>query len=158
MDNNSLYLAGMAERCVSISDIALDGNNVADVVTVVGGPVEVSVMALMITEAVSNNACQMGWVSDPTYDGAAGTNVTDIATSGVDIAQAAIGDFFYAELDATTPVKSVPGTALPLGGGATMILPEGGVDFTFSNANPTSGIGTLFMRYKSLAPGARIVG
>lgn len=152
MDDNSIYTGGVEERCIKVPGIALDGNNVADVVTISGGPVEMSVMALEITEAVSAHACAMGWVSDPT----SGTGPTDIATSTVDIASAAIGDIFYAEFDATTPVKSEPAGALPLGSGATMIVPVGGIDFTFANANPTSGIGTLYIRYKPLAPGARI--
>ena len=155
-DGNSIYIGGMEEMSIKVPGIALDGNNVADVVTVSGGPVEMSVMALEITEVVSAHNCLMGWISDPTADGPAGTNTTDIATSGVDIVSAAVGDIFYAEFDATTPVKSVPGGALPLGSGATMIVPVGGVDFTFTNATPTSGIGTLYIRYKPLAPGARI--
>lgn len=151
-EEDSIYTGGVAERCIKVPDIALDGNNVADVVTISGGPVQIIEMALEITEAVSAHACAMGWVSDPT----AGTGPTDIAVSGVDIISAAIGDIFYAEFDATTPVKSEPAGSLPVGTGLTMIVPVGGVDFTFANSNPTSGIGTLFIRYKPLAPGARI--
>ena len=156
MYENSIYVGGMEERCLKVPDIALDGNNDADVLIISGGPVQIIEMALEITEAVSAHNCAMGWISDPTADGPSGTNTTDIATSGVDIISAKVGDIFYAELDATTPVKSVPGGALPVGTGLTMIVPVGGVDFTFANATPTSGIGTLFIRYKPLAPGARV--
>ncbi len=156
MEENSIYVGGVEERCIKVPGIALDNNNVADVVTIFGGPVQIIEMALEITEAVSAHNCAMGWISDPTADGPSGTNTTNIAASGVDIVSAAIGDIFYAELDATTPIKSVPGGALPAGTGLTMIVPAGGVDFTFANATPTSGIGTLYIRYKPLAPGARI--
>lgn len=146
-----------APRVVSKAGIALDGDTIEDVFLVAGGPVLIVSMLLILTEAVSAHNTLMGWVSDPT----AGTGPTDIAAEGVDLVSAAIGDIFYAELDATTPVKAEPGTALPLAGAAGVcsgiVVPVGGIDFTFDNDTITSGIGTMHIRYLPLASGAAIV-
>jgi len=140
---------------INKTSVALTGNTVEDVFTVAGGPILVKFLAIEITTAVSNNACNVGFTADPTAG--AGTD-TVIAAQTTDIAEAAIGDWFYAELDGTTPIKSAIGTGLPQMGVGTdgIIVPIGGIDLELQNANPTTGACTAWMAYLPIDNASRV--
>ena len=141
-------------RCISVPSIALDGGSVADVLTVVEGPGLITCMVLEITES-PDAACTMAWEADPT---AGGSNVP-IGTA-LDINGFDVGDFVYAECDGTVLVHADvdAGTALARGsiGNNGIVVPIGGIDFIMQNADPTAGIGALFVYYYPLTSGARI--
>lgn len=143
------------ERVIIKPSIALDGGTIADLLTVSGGPVLITLMAMEITEAVSAHACTMAWESDPT----AGSNNVPIGTA-LDINGYGVGDFVYAECDGTALIYADvdAGTALAQGavGRGGIVVPIGGIDMVMANSDPTSGIGTMFVRYKPLNVGAKI--
>jgi hypothetical protein len=81
----------------------------------------------------------------------------------VDIANAALGDFFWDELDGTNIVKATTSTGLAFNGyqrrdanGVGCILTPGGIDIVLS-ATPATGKGTLCVGYKPLVYKAVIV-
>jgi hypothetical protein len=145
-----------AERCIVAEGVDLTSGDVDDIFTVVGGPVLCIGLFVEITTAVSNNACNINFESDPTT-GAANTDIT--AGGAPDIALAAIGDWFSMDGDsADVMLKHANGTSLPMitdnNGG--IVIPEGGVDMKLSAATPTTGIGNVYMRYKPLTSAARV--
>ena len=165
INNNTIMamlktIAQHAQRSCISTGVVLTGGDVVDVFTVTGGYVLLQGMTVVITTAVSNNAALIGFVHDPpaTY----GASTTDIATEtgSADLASAAIGDMFAADLDATAVVKYAHGTALaPHGkvhpGG--LVLPPGGIDITISTSNPTTGAGDAILLYTPLTANAYIV-
>ena len=152
-------MAQWAPRTAISEDLALTAGDQEDVFTVTGGYVLLKGMGVVITAAVSNNAALIGFVHDP--PAAYGASTTDIATEtgSADIAQAAIGDMFCAELDASAVVKYAHGTALGVFGAVNpggLILPPGGIDITLSSSNPTTGTGDAIVHYVPLTPNAYI--
>jgi hypothetical protein len=142
-------------KCVAAVDVALDGGSVADIFTISGGPVAITALIAVCTEAVSNHACAAKLVCDPT----AGIDTDMCAT--VDIDQLAIGSFLTIDgTIANAMVIAVPGTALPLGIGMDipLIVPVGTIDLNLANSTPTSGIATFYLRYQPLAVGAIVLG
>ncbi len=145
----------VGEGVISKAAIALDGGNIASLFTVVGGPVILIAMCMELTE-VLDAACTMAWEANPTV---AGSNVP-IGAASPDLSAFAVGDFIWSELDGTAliPVDVNGGAALAQGGfsGKTWIVPVGGIDLIMSNSNPTTGIGTMYIRYRPMAVGAYI--
>jgi len=165
INNNTLMamlktIAQHMPRSSVSTGIVLTGGDLADVFTVTGGYVLLKGMCVVITAAVSNNAALIGFVHDP--PAAYGASTTDIATEtgSADLASAAIGDMFSAELDATAVVKYAHGTALAVFGATNpggLVLPPGGIDITISTSNPTTGAGDAIVHYVPLTPNAYIV-
>ncbi len=135
--------------------VALDGGTVEDVFTVAGGPIMVTFLGVEVTEAVSNNPCNVGFTNDPTAGAGTDTPITSVA---LDIAQAAIGDWLYIENDASAMIKAALGTAVPQMGdsGVGVVVPIGGIDLELQNSNPSSGIGTVWMAYIPIDNNSRV--
>lgn len=143
------------ERLVSALNVPLDGGSVAGIFTIARGPIMPLALIMEIVEAVSANNCNAQLVANPLR----GID-TDICAV-VDIISAAIGDFFYIDgAIANAWIKAAPNTALPIGIGTDIpvIFPEGTIDLSLSNSNPTSGIANLYLRYRSLVDGVRVSG
>jgi hypothetical protein len=144
-----------ALQYIKSTSVALTGGTVEDVFTVTGGPILIKFLGAEITTAVSNNACNIGFTSDPTAG--AGTD-TALAATTTDIAQAAIGDWFYCENDGSTPIKGAIGTAVAyaevVNGG--MICNAGGIDVELQNSNPTTGACTVWLAYIPLDNDTRV--
>jgi len=164
---HSIFRHGASPMGVSRRDIALTRGRVSDALRVFDGPCVILSIHLEITEAVSNTACNMSWVlrSD---QGGGDRVIGDV----VDIANAAPGDLFYAELDGTNIVKATTGTGLVPGGfngyqhtltgavsvgGYGTIVTEGGIDLVLS-ATPAAGQGSLYVYYKPLIHNACLAG
>ena len=137
---------------VATATLALDGGSVEDVFTVSGGPVELLGLFTHVTEAVSNNACNFKWQSDPT-SGAANTDLcADLA-----IAQAAIGDVLYITgASGDAQVKAANASVVALSCATPAFLLPGGVDAILQNNDPTSGIATVYLTYRPLVAGAGV--
>ena len=153
-------LAAHMPRSAVSSSLALTGGDLEDVFTVTGGYILLQGMCVVVTAAVSNNAALIGFVHDP--PAAYGASTTDIATEtgSADLAQAAIGDMFSAELDATAVVKYAHGTALGVFGATNpggLVLPPGGIDITISTSNPSSGTGDAIVLYTPLTANDYVV-
>ena len=144
----------LGERVISNTAVALTGGTVADVFTIAGGPIEIINIWVDITTAVSANACAIHFESDPTV----GASNTDIAegTAGADITGLAVGSVVHLNGDSQDIMKiAANGTDLPMkenqNGG--IFCPIGGIDMDLANSDPTTGIATLWMRYKPLGRG-----
>ena len=91
----------------------------------------------------------MSWIFDSAKGG------TRIIGNTVDIANAALGDFYVAELDGSNLIRATTGTGLAHGffvkdsATAGTIVTEGGIDIVLSAAL-TTGKGTLWVYYKPL--------
>jgi len=149
-------LADAGVHTVVKTGLAIDGGSVVDVFTVSGGPVELLGLNMLITTAVSNNACAVYWLNDPTLATAGDTEMC----AGADIDSAAIGDVFsIIDADGTQAwVKNATGAAVGrmIEIGSQFILP-GGIDFIAANANPTTGAASVYLTYRPLAVGATVV-
>ena len=144
----------LGERVISNAAVALDGGDVEDVFTIAGGPIEIINIWVDITEAVSAHAALIHFESDPTV-GASNTQISE-GTAAPDIVSAALGDVFHLNGDSQDVMKKAAnGTDLPVkenqNGG--IFCPVGGIDMKLSASSPTSGIATLWMRYKPLGRG-----
>ena len=147
----------LGERVASNTAVALTGGTVADVFTIAGGPILILGLWVDITTAVSANACAIHFESDPTV----GASNTDIAegTAGADITGLAVGSVVHLNGDSQDIMKlAVNGTDLPMmenqNGG--IYCPVGGIDMDLANSDPTTGIATLWLRYKPLARGVTV--
>jgi len=139
-------------RVVLSSQMALDGNNIADVFTVAGGPVELIGLIMHITEAVSAHACAISWHNDVTV-GAADTPIC----GAIDINAFAIADDIYITGDGTdAAIKADAATQGTLMCATPAILFAGGIDYVAANANPTSGIADVYLIYRPLVAGATV--
>jgi hypothetical protein len=137
---------------VATASLALTGGSVADVFTVAGGPVLLLGLFTHITTAVSNNACNFKWQSDPT-SGAASTDLC----GNVEIAQAAIGDVFYITgASGTAQAKAANAAVVALSCSVPAFLLPGGVDAVLANSNPTTGAATVYLVYRPLAEEATV--
>ena len=133
-------------RTVLKSSLALDGGSVADVFAVANGPIELLGLISHLTEAVSANACNFKWESDPTV----GAGNADIC-GNVDINAAAIGDqLFITGTSADAMVKAANGTAVGRMCDNSAVVFPGGIDATLANADPTSGIADVYLTYRPL--------
>lgn len=148
------------DNVIHRSNLWLYNGRISDVFTVEGGPVVVTSMFMRITQAVTNTACNMAWVYDP----ADGSAVTSIGTA-LNIANYAVGDWVWSELDGTALVRiaagalvknvlDVPAWASNIGRG--LIIPEGGIDITLSAATLLAGKGELWMTYRPLMPSSSV--
>ena len=154
----TLYLDGIEQDLdtnnmrVATASLVLTGGSVADVFTVAGGPVLLLGLFTHITTAVSNNACNMQWESDPT-SGALSTDLCgDLA-----IAQAAIGDVFYITgASAAAQVKAANAGTVALGCTTPVFLLPGGVDAVLQNSDPTTGAAAVYLVYRPLVSGATV--
>lgn len=157
INNNSLMamVKTMAQRQMRVSiksSLALDGGSVADVFTITTGYVLIYAMVMFITEAVSNNACNMAWGIDAT------TGAADIPVgANVDIADTSIGSAIYAEGDATALVIADQATKPALACITPIFAPPGGIDVDLANSNPTTGIADFVIQYRPLTADAYIV-
>jgi len=140
-------------------------SSTSDVLRIFDGPCVILAMWLEITEAVEDVLCNMRWVVDSDQGG------DRIIGDDVNIQAAALGDFYFAELDGTAIVKATTSTGLIHDGfnayqqtltgavsvgGFGVIVPPGGIDIVLS-ATPATGKGTLYVYYKPLISGACIV-
>ena len=147
-------------------NIKLNKGRVSDVLRVFNGPCVILGMFLEITEAVANTACNLSWVLRSDVGG------YRVIGDTVNIQAAALGDFFWAELDGTNIIKATTSTGLVYRGynrfwytlatadtigGFGVIVPKGGIDFVLSVNNLASGKGSLYVVYKPLVAGACIV-
>jgi hypothetical protein len=149
-------LADWLPRTVKKTGLALDGGTVVDVFTIAGGPIALLGLNLLVTTAVSANACACYWLSDPTMAAYADTPLC----AGVDIISATIGTVFSI-LDADSSVAmvaNVDGTNVGrlLEIGSQCVMP-GGIDFVAANANPTTGIADVYLTYRPLGAGVTVV-
>ena len=148
---------GLREAPTKRVDIPLNKGKVSDALRVFNGPCRIYCMFMEITEAVPNTACNMSWILDSDQGGAR------VIGDTVDIAAAALGDFFVAELDGTNLVKATTSTGLIYGywyeESATngVIVPPGGIDIVLGTNNLTAGKGTLYVYYQPLENNACIV-
>jgi len=139
--------------CVSRASTALDGNNIEDVFTIAGGPIQLVGLFTHITEAVSADACAVKWQLDPSQATASSTDICDT----VDINAAAIGDVLYVTgASAANQVKAAAGTAIPLGCTVPAMLLPGGIDYVAANADPDSGIATVYLLYRPMGAGVTV--
>ena len=133
-------------RTIKASDVALDGGTVVDVFTVSGDAVEVVGLLLHLTEAVSADACNASWESDPTV-GAGQAPMCAV----VDIVSAAIGDHFYIPgLASAAMVKAANGTIVGNRCKEPQIVFPGGIDLVLANSAPSSGIADAYLIYRPL--------
>lgn len=157
INNNSLMamVKTMAQRQMRVSissSLALDGGSVADVFTITGGYVMIYSMVMFLTEAVSNNACNMAWGIDAT------TGAADIPIgANVDIADSSIGSAIYAEGDATALIIADQATSPALACITPIMGPPGGIDVDLANSDPTTGIADFIVQYRPLTADAYIV-
>ncbi len=144
----------------------LTKNRLSDVFRVFDGSVVLLAAFMEITTAVSNNANTMSWVFDSDAGG------DRVIGSGVTIQAAALGDFIYAELDASALVKPTTSTGLISAGffrgsgtatdtaasifGYGQILTSGGIDIVLATNSTTTGVGEMTVVYKPLTEGACI--
>lgn len=161
MADTKIYGANQErEQLAKASNISVIGGSVANIFTISGGPVLLLALVAEITATVSNNACNAKLVIDPTT----GAD-TDLCTV-LDIKQDVIGGFwFITGLAADALINAVSGTALPSGMAALdgtaihpKILPVGTIDLSLSNSDPTTGSADWYLRYKPLAPDAKVFG
>lgn len=138
---------GFAAKATKITGVALD-NGSDTVMQVVTGPVLITSFVMDITEAVSANACTLGVQTN--------TLETIIATDGVDIVSAAIGDKFFVEGDGTTMVKNAVAGNAANACTIPIMVPVDIINFVLSNSNPTSGIADIYVTYIPMVAGATI--
>ena len=152
---------------VSRAGLDLTKDRLSEVFRVFDGSVVLLAAFMEITTAVSDHTNTMSWVFDSDAGG------DRVIGSGVTIQDAAVGDFIYAELDASALVKPTTGTGLISAGymrgsgtatdtaasifGYGQILTEGGIDIVLATNNTTTGVGTLTCVYKPLVEGACLV-
>jgi hypothetical protein len=133
-------------RTVKKADLTLHNGSVADIFTVANGPVEVLGLVLTITEAVSAHNCNIQFQSDPTV-GASNTPLN----ANVDIISAALGDAFATVgAGGSAGVKYANGTAPALMNATSCVVFPGGIDYSASSTDPTSGIGDVYLTYRPL--------
>jgi hypothetical protein len=122
------------------------------VFTVSGGPVLLLGLFTHVTAAVSADACNFKWQSDPT-SGAANTDLC----GNVDIVSAAIGDVLYIDgVSANVQVKAANATAVALSCTTPAFLLPGGVDAILANSDPSTGAATVYLVYQPLVAGAGV--
>lgn len=152
---------------VTRTGLDLTKDRLSDVFRVFDGPVVLLAAFMEITTAVSNHTNTMSWVFDSDAGG------DRVIGSGVTIQAAALGDFIYAELDASALVKPTTSTGLISAGymrgsgtatdtaasifGYGQILTSGGIDLIFATNNTTTGVGSMTCLYKPLVEGACLV-
>ena len=147
-------LSADTAHCIQVKakSLVLTGGSVADVFTVSNGPVALLGLFTHITTAVSNNACNFKWQSDPT-SGAANTDLCD----NVDIDSAAIGDVLYITgASAAAQVKAANAGTVALHCTAPAFLLPGGVDAVLANSDPSTGAATVYLVYRPLVDGATV--
>lgn len=142
------------ERAISNTAVALTGGTVVDVFTIAGGPIMILGLWVEITTVVSGDACVINFLSDPTV----GASTTDISegTAGADLNALAVGSVVYLNGDSQdVMVNAVHGTNLPHMALNNMGIycPVGGIDMVLANSDPSTGIATLWLRYKPLGRG-----
>ena len=151
---------------ISRAGLDLTADRLSDVFRVFDGSVVLIAAFMEITTAVSNNANTMSWVFDSDAGG------DRVIGSGVTIQAAALGDFIYAELDATALVKPTTSTGLISAGylrgsgtatnaaasifGYGQILTSGGIDIVLATNSTTTGTGTMTCVYRPLVEGAML--
>ena len=139
-------------RTVKKTDLALDAGGSADVFTVNNGPVELLGLIMHTTEAVSANACNTRWQSDPTI-GAANTDLC----GNVDITGMALGSSLYIDgPSASAGVIAANATAQPEMCDAPQVVMPGGIDLVQANSDPTSGIADVYLVYRPLVATATV--
>lgn len=133
--------------------VALTGGSVASIFTLTGGPIAADVIVMEITTSVSANACGLTLTVNPTTgaDTAIGTTI--------DINARTAGQFlsWSGASGAITSALGVPATALVVGAGQPIIFPQGTIDLTLANSDPTTGAARFRMLYRPLAAGARVL-
>ena len=148
----------LGERVISSVAVPLDAGDQDTLFTIAGGPIEIINIWVDITEAVSAHAALIHFESNPTV-GASSTEIAE-GTAAVDIQSAALGDVFHLNGDSQDKMKKAAvGTDLPVkenqNGG--IFCPVGAIDLKLSASNPTSGIATVWMRYKPIGRGVTVV-
>ena len=139
------------ERTVVVTDVNVADGSVEDVLTIAGGPILVTSLSFVLTEAASNNSVTMAFESDPTT-GAGDLNIA----SAVDIDNTAVGGWVYAEGDGSAAVISAIGGNVAQGCTVPCVVPIGGLDIIMGSANLTTGIGNLYISYIPKSTGVTV--
>jgi hypothetical protein len=142
--------ASWSVRTVVKAGLALDGGDVADVFTIAGGPIELLGLNMLITTAVSANACAVYFLTDPDLADYADTPLC----AGADINAAAIGNVFsIIDCDSAQAwVKNADGTNVGrmMEVGSQFLMP-GGIDYKAANADPSTGAASVYVTYRPLS-------
>ena len=139
-------------RTIKSTDVALTAGSVEDVFTVANGPVAVLGLFAHVTTAVSNDACNAKFQSDPTV-GAASSDLC----GNLDIDSAAIGDVLsITGTSGTAMAGSANGTAVGNLCATPQVVLPGGVDLVLANSDPTAGIADVYIVYRPLAADAAV--
>ena len=148
-------LAAQVEKSAYNETVLLHAGSVANLFTVTGGPILLTAVIAECYSTVSANACALTLTVDPTVgvDTAMQTSVIDIngMTAGSVISWSATGN-------AADGAIRVPGTSLPYGSEQGIVIPEGTIDLTLANSDPTSGAAHFYIRYKPLRKDALVTG
>ena len=142
--------AAWSVRTIKKTGLVLDNGDVADVFTIAGGPIELLGFNMLITTAVSANACAVHFQLDPTLADYADTPLCGAA----DINAAAVGNVFsIIDCDsAQVWVKNADGTnvgrMMEIG---SQFLVEGGIDYKAVNADPSTGVADVYLTYRPLS-------
>lgn len=149
-------LAAQVELCVYNESVLLHEGSVANVFTITGGPVAITAIIAETYSTVSANACGLTLTADP----ANGYTDTALQTSAIDINGMVAGSIisWSATSNAADGAIRVPGTSLPYGSEQPIIVPEGTLDLTLANSNPTSGGVHFYIRYFPLRNDAKVTG
>jgi hypothetical protein len=144
-----------AIKTVKKTGLALDAGDVADVFTIAGGPIELLGLNMLVTTAVSANACACYFLTDPTLADYADTPLC----AGADINAAAIGNVFsIIDADSATAwVKNADGTNVGrmMEIGSQFLMP-GGIDFKAANADPSTGVADVYLTYRPLSSASTV--
>ena len=151
------FAAGVVARYQDVKTIvntgvALDAGGVADVFTVANGPIEVIGLIAHLTEAVSANACDTFFESDPTI----GAGMAPLCAA-LDIVSFAIGDSVF--IDGTggnALIRAANGTIAPRRCAIPAVVFPGGIDLNQANSDPTSGIADVYLIYRPLSATAAV--
>lgn len=142
--------AAWSVRTVKKTGLALDGGDVADVFTIAGGPIEQLGFNMLITTAVSANACTAYFQLDPELADYADTPICAAA----ELNAAAVGNIFsIIDCDSTVAwVKNADGTNVGrmMEIGSQFLMP-GGIDFKAQNADPSTGVADVYLTYRPLS-------
>lgn len=148
------------EQVVVTAEKLMTGGSISGLFNITGGPILLTACFGLITETVSNNACNTKLVMNPT------TGADTDLCAVLDIAQDVVGGFwFITGLASDAMVNAVPGTTLARGMAAAngqalhpVICPVGAIDLSLANSNPTTGKATWHLRYKPLDSNTYVIG
>lgn len=143
------------EKSAYNETVVLTGGSVPSIFTITGGPILLLSVIAECYSTVSANACGLTLTVNPTY----GTDVA-LQTSAIDINAMAQGSIisWSATGNAVDGAIRVTGTSLAYGSEQGIVIPEGNIDLTLANSDPTTGAVNFYIRYKPLRSNAAVTG